>query len=259
MNDLNALIAQLSEISGLVEGFIWHAALVFMRVGAAVALFPALGEQMVPQRIKLGAAVAVTLAVAPAVSGTEAVPPGLLLPLVTEATAGLILGFGMRLLILGLQTAGTIAAQSVSLAQMFAGTGPEPQPIVSNLLAFAGLALFVSMGGLERAVALLVMSYDLIPPGQLPAAADMAEWGLRRISSVFALSFSLAAPFVIAALLYNLALGAINRAMPQLMVSFVGAPALTLGGLALLALASPILLTIWRAAMDAALAAPLGG
>ena len=147
MNSLNDLIAQLSEISGLAEGFIWHAALVFMRVGAAVALFPALGEQMVPQRIKLGAAVAVTLAVAPAVSGTGAVPPGLLLPLVTEATAGLILGFGLRLLILGLQTAGTIAAQSVSLAQMFAGTGPEPQPIVSNLLyddRFMVLADFAS-------------------------------------------------------------------------------------------------------------------
>lgn len=256
---MNELIARLSEISGLAEGFIWHAALVFMRVGAAVSLFPGIGEQMVPQRVRLAAALAVTLVVAPAVPATASVPQGLLLPLAAEAVAGLVLGFGLRLLILGLQMAGTIAAQSVSLAQMFAGTGPEPQPIVANLLVLAGLALFVSMGGLERAVALLVLSYDLIPPGRLPAAAEMAEWGLRRISSVFALSFSLAAPFVLAALLYNLALGAINRAMPQLMVSFVGAPALTLGGLALLALASPILLTVWRAAMEAALAAPPGG
>lgn len=256
---MNELIARLSEISGLAEGFIWHAALVFMRVGAAVSLFPAIGEQMVPQRVRLAAALAVTLVVAPAVPATASVPQGLLPPLAAEAVAGLVLGFGLRLLILGLQMAGTIAAQSVSLAQMFAGTGPEPQPIVANLLVLAGLALFVSMGGLERAVALLVLSYDLIPPGRLPAAADMAEWGLRRISSVFALSFSLAAPFVLAALLYNLALGAINRAMPQLMVSFVGAPALTLGGLALLALASPILLTVWRVAMEAALAAPPGG
>ena len=65
--------------------------------------------------------------------------------------------------------------------------------------------------------------------------------------------------FVVAALLYNLALGAINRAMPQLMVSFVGAPALTLGGLALLALSAPVILTVWRTAMDAALTTPLGG
>lgn len=254
---MNAVIAQLAELSGLAEGFVWHAALVFLRVGAAVALFPALGEQMVPQRVKLAAALAVTLVVAPAVPPEP--PPGLLLPFAGEAAAGLVLGFGLRLMILGLQTAGTIAAQSVSLAQMFAGTGPEPQPIVANLLVLAGLALFVAMGGLERAVALLILSYDLMPPGHLPSAADLADWGLGRIASVFALAFGLAAPFVLAALLYNLALGAINRAMPQLMVSFVGAPALTLGGLALLALAAPVLLGVWRAAMQAALAAPPGG
>lgn len=255
---MTAVIAQLSELSGLAEGFIRHMALVFFRVGAAVALFPALGEQMVPQRVKLAAALAVTLVVAPAVSTVEP-PPGLLLPFAGEAAAGLVLGFGLRLMILALQTAGTIAAQSVSLAQMFAGTGPEPQPIVANLLVLAGLALFVAMGGLERAVALLILSYDLMPPGHLPAPADLAGWGLGRIASVFALAFGLAAPFVLAALLYNLALGAINRAMPQLMVSFVGAPALTLGGLALLALAAPVLLGVWRAAMEAALAAPFGG
>ena len=255
---MNAVLAQLSELSGLAQGVIWHAALVFLRVGAAVALFPALGEQMLPQRVKLAAALAITLAVAPAVSTTQA-PPGLLLPMAGEAAAGLVLGLGLRLMILALQTAGTIAAQSVSLAQMFAGTGPEPQPIVANLLVLAGLAVFVAMGGLERAVALLILSYDLMPPGDPPAAADLADWGLGRIASVFALAFSLAAPFVLAALLYNLALGAINRAMPQLMVSFVGAPALTLGGLALLALAAPVLLGVWRAAMESALAAPLGG
>lgn len=255
---MNAAIAQLSELSGLAEGFIWHAALVFLRVGAAVALFPALGEQMVPQKVKLAAALAITLAVAPAVSTAEA-PPGLLLPFAAEAATGLVLGFGLRLMILGLQTAGTIAAQSVSLAQMFAGTGPEPQPIVANLLVLAGLALFVAMGGLERAVALLILSYDLMPPGHLPSAAALADWGLGRIAAVFALAFGLAAPFVLAALLYNLALGAINRAMPQLMVSFVGAPALTLGGLALLALAAPVLLGVWRTGMQAALAAPPGG
>ena len=54
----------------------------------------------------------------------------------------------------------------------------------------------------------------------------------------FALAFSLAAPFVTAALLYNIALGVINRAMPQLSVTFIGAPALTAGGLLLILVAA---------------------
>ena len=48
------------------------------------------------------------------------------------------------------------------------------------------------------------------------------------------LAFTLAAPFVLVSVLYNLTLGVINRAMPQLMVVFVGAPVITGLGLAVL-------------------------
>jgi flagellar biosynthetic protein FliR len=57
-------------------------------------------------------------------------------------------------------------------------------------------------------------------------------------------------------MLYNLALGAINRAMPTLMVSMVGAPALTLGSLALLAIATPVILAAWLGALGEHLAQP---
>ena len=50
---------------------------------------------------------------------------------------------------------------------------------------------------------------------------------------------------MIAALIYNVALGIINRAMPLLMVSMIGAPALTLGGLVLMAIVVPLALQLW--------------
>lgn len=254
---MNDLFLQLSGIFGLAQGAIWHAALVFLRVGAAAFLIPGLGEQAMPMRIRLAAALAMTAIVAPGVAPLPA-PPGPL-SLIGEAVCGLVLGLGLRFLVLALQTAGTIAAQSVSLAQMFSGTGPEPQPIVANLLVLAGIALFVALGGLERSVALMLMSYELVPLGVPPDPAVIAEWGLGRISGLFALAFALTAPFVLAAFLYNLALGLINRAMPTLMVTFIGAPALSLGGLVLLALAAPLVLEVWRGAMERALAAPFGG
>ena len=70
--------------------------------------------------------------------------------------------------------------------------------------------------------------------------------------------FAIAAPFVIAAMIYNIALGAINRAMPQLLVSFVGAPAITFGGIALLFLAAPIMLAKWLDVLHRFLANPFG-
>lgn len=248
--------APLAQLLGVAEGLVLQVMLVFVRVGAAVALLPGIGEQAVPQRIKLAVAVALTAIVAPAVPPPGGAGFG---ALAVEAAAGLVLGVGLRLMILALQTAGTIAAQSITLAQMFAGTGPEPQPIVANLFTLAGIALFLGMGGLPRAVELLVLSYDLMPPGHLPDPGALAGWGVARGAQVLALGFSLAAPFVLASLLYNLALGVMNRAMPQLMVAMIGAPALTLGGLALLALATPALLAVWRGAMAQALATPFAG
>jgi flagellar biosynthetic protein FliR len=63
---------------------------------------------------------------------------------------------------------------------------------------------------------------------------------------------------LIASLVYNVVLGVINRAMPQLMVSFVGAPALTAGGLLLFFLAAPIMLAIWLATFSAFMEMPFG-
>jgi len=78
------------------------------------------------------------------------------------------------------------------------------------------------------------------------------------VGRVFSLAFSLAAPFLIASVLYNLALGVINKAMPQLMVAFVGAPAITLGGLVILLLTTPFILPAWMRLMQATLASPMG-
>lgn len=107
-----------------------------------------------------------------------------------------------------------------------------------------------------RAAELLILSYTILPPGRVPSPTDMAEWGLAEIARAFTLAFTLAAPFTLAALIYNVALGVINRAMPQLMVSFVGAPALTLGGLVLLAITTPLVLAFWLVEFNAFLGNP---
>ncbi|EEW26583.1 flagellar biosynthetic protein FliR [Rhodobacter ferrooxidans] len=254
---MNDLIATLTQLSGLGQDLLWTGFLVLLRVGAAMALLPAFGEQSVPVRVRLVLALAFTAIVAPAVA-TEVVPlaGSIALPLATEVMAGLIIGIGLRLFIHALQIAGAIAAQAASLSQLFAGAGAEPQPAIGNLLTMAGLALAVMAGLHVRMAELFIQSYQVFPAGRLPNSADLADWGLFQIGRVFSLGFVLASPFVIASLIYNVALGIINRAMPQLMVAFVGAPALTLGGLALLAIVTPLGLMLWSQAFDAFLAAP---
>lgn len=251
-----ALIAALA----LGEAALITAAAVFLRIAAAVAVLPAFGEQSLSMRIRLAAAVALTVLVAPAVGpGIDAEGWQDVYRLMASETAiGLVFGILLRLMILALQIAGTVIAQSTSLAQLFGGAGVDPMPAVGHLLVVGGLAL-AAMADLHLHVVLsLIDSYAVLPAGAAMRADLLGQLGVAHVARAFALAFTLAAPFVIGALVYNLALGAINRAMPQLMVAFVGAPFITWAGLALLALTAPMILELWHGHFLAVLARPLG-
>lgn len=254
---MNALLPAIADLLGLAQDTLEIGFLVFLRVGAMMALLPAFGEQAVPQRIKLVLALAFTAVTAPALASGLA---GLNVPFVklmaTETIAGLLLGVGLRLFVHALQIAGAIAAQATTLSQFFGGAGPEPQPGFTNVLVVAGLAAAVATGLHIRVVEMLILSYAPLPAGQWPGTVGVSQWGLAQVARAFSLGFALAAPFTIASVIYNVALGVINRAMPQLMMSMIGAPALTLGGLALLALSAPMALALWTQTLNAYAANP---
>lgn len=256
------MIEGLAQILDLTEAGLGALVLVFVRVGAVMALLPGFGEQLIPVRVRLALTIAFTLVVAPMVApdalAIDAARPFFLLMLI-EAAAGLLVGLAIRLLVLALQLAGSIAAQSTALAQIFgAGVAPDPMPAIGNILMLAGVTLAVAGDLHVKAALAMARSYEILPIGAALPASDIAAWGVARVAMAFALGFSLAAPFVIAAFAYNVALGAINRAMPQLMVAFVGAPAITAAGILLLLLASPLILTYWSGRLDLTLADPLG-
>lgn len=249
---MNALLTEALSAS---QTWLQAAFVVFLRVGGTMAMMPAFGEQMIPARVRLVLGFAFTAVVLP---GAMPALPGFTLGfwLMGEIAIGLLLGMMLRLFVLCLQMAGTMAAQATSLSQLFGGSAGEPQPAVGELLTLAGLAIAVHLGLHVKVVELFIGSYDALPPGKVPNVELIRQWGLSGTAQAFSLAFSIAAPFVIAGLVYNVALGAINRAMPQLMVSFVGAPAITMGGLVLLSVALPSGLAVWQGAFDSFMANP---
>ena len=253
------MIALPAELIDLTGALLWQFAAVLLRTGAMVSVMPGFGAQMVPARIKIGIALAFSAIVAPAVPAFA--PPQSIGAFAgfaaTETVIGLAFGIGLRLFILALQTAGAIAANATSLAQILGGAAVEPLPAISFLLVVGGLALATIFGLHIQAAELLVLSYDIFPAGQFPEGQVLSSWGVAQIKRAFALAFTLAAPFVIASLIYNLALGAINRAMPQLMVAFVGAPVITFGALAILMISAPAMLSVWVAALNGFFANPM--
>jgi flagellar biosynthetic protein FliR len=256
------MITEFAPFLVAAQAYLWHVLVVFLRIGAVMSVLPAFGEQTVPVRVKLALAFAFTMAVAAAVpipeSNLSTDFKSFIGLAVTEPINGLALGLGFRLLVIALQTAGVMAAQALSLSQILGGAGADPIPALGQVLVVAGLALAVISGLHIDATRAMILSYSVLPIGQLPLVNDLTLWGVDQVSRSFALAFRLAAPFVIVSVLYNLTLGVINRAMPQLMVSFVGAPVITLGGLVLLMLLSPLMLSVWVDALSDYSASPFG-
>nr|WP_252731320.1 flagellar biosynthetic protein FliR [Lentibacter algarum] len=240
-------------MTGLGQDYLEQGFYVLLRVGPIVGFMPGFGERVVPLQVKLVLALCFSIAVLPVLdtaSLTAAHEAGFVATLAIETSKGLFLGLSLRFFVILLQTAGSMAAQATSLAQLFAGSSAEPMPAIGHLLVVGALALAMVMDLPLRVLEFIVVSYETFP---LSSGIDLglfAEWAGKLVSKCFALSFSLAAPFLIMSLLYNMTLGVINRAMPQLMVAFVGAPVITAGGLLFLFLFSGIILSAWWQAFE---------
>ena len=239
---------------------LWHWSLVFMRISGMLAILPAFGDRMIPVRVRLAIAVAFATIVAPALPPVD-IPTDqrLLLIVILELATGLFFGLMLRMLVFALQVAGAIAAQSTSVSQIFGGSaGADPQPAMTHFLVISAMALATLLGLHIKITVYILTSFRLVPMAVILPAGVVADLALSEVTRAFGLALSLAAPFVIASLLYNVVLGFINRAMPQLMVSFVGAPALTAGGLLLFFLSAPLILSIWIGAFHDAMLSPFG-
>ncbi len=260
--DLGVALRLLSPWLDLAEEAVLTGLAIFTRISAIVFLLPGFGERMVSVRVKLMAALAFSIIAWPliAAGATEWTATGARIGYVigAEAVNGLLLGLMARMLVFALQTAGALAAQSLSISQMFgAGVAPDPEPTIATLLTLGGVTLALTLGLHVKAAALIVESYQPLPLGVFPLSGDAAALTTARMAESFNLAISIALPFVMAAFVYNLALGFINKAMPQLMVALVGLPAITWLGILLLTLTAAGALAHWHGRFDAVIAAPL--
>jgi len=255
----------MEQLAGILEqigsaALVWFG--IFTRVAAVTFLLPGMGERAVPMRVKLGGALALSAIVAPMVIGqipsVTTTPADTFRIIGTEAFAGLFIGISIRLLIFVIQIAGTVAAQSLAVSQMFGGVGPEPEPIIATILTLAVIALAMTAGLHVKVAMALAASYEVAPFGLALPASDVAQWASDSGRAAIDMAIGLALPFIILSFIYNLSLGAINRAMPQLMVAFIGAPAITGMGIGLLVLVAPVIMQVWLEAFNTVIADPFG-
>lgn len=242
------LISQLADAFTPLAQIIWPIFGLFARLSMFFMLVPVFGEMAVPARVRLSVAALATLLLYPVMGPAleAAREMSVFILLAKEAFTGFVIGFALRLFVHALQFLGMVVSQTLSISQPLGnGISTEPNTTISTLLMIAGATLIVSVDLHIVLFGVLVNSFHDIPLGLAFGSGEAADWLTRITVSLFRLCLSLALPFLILNFAYNLVLGFLNRAMPQLLVSFVGLPGITLAGLFLLMFCAAAMLTGW--------------
>lgn len=239
--------ALLAALPGWAFAFV----LVLCRVGAVVMLMPGLGEVEPPAVVRAGLALAVTLLLLPVVAPLVSAPPeagasgaGMV---AAELLVGAMLGWLARLPALALGMAGAIASYMLGLSSVVQ-TDPAlggQSAALGRLFGLMAPVLVLSTGLYALPLQALGGSYDVFPPGTLLPAGPLADSVTAAVGASFGLAVRLAAPFLLAGLVWQAALGLLARLAPQLQAYAAAMPGQILGGLALLALLGSHILAAW--------------
>lgn len=235
--------------------------ILFARIGSMLMLMPALGEQMIPMRMRLSFALAFTLVMFPLL-GPE-LPPmpvdlgGIIGLLVHEIAIGLMIGGIVRITVMATQVAGAIVAFQTGLSGALAAdptmSGMQ-SAVFSSFLSFLGVALIFATDLHHMALAAIYDSYMVFSPVDPLMFGDAMQMALRTVSSAFMVGVQMSAPFIVFGLVFNLGAGILGRLMPQLQVYFVLMPANIILGLLLFAILLAMMMGWYLSAFESHLA-----
>ena len=217
--------------------------LLFTRIGAILMLMPALGEDLIPVRMRLSFALAFTLVVYPLLAPNLPAMPADLMAIAAlifhELAIGLILGAIARITVMATQVAGAVIAFQTGLSAAMAADPTQAGvqgAIFGSFLSFLGMVLIFATDLHHMALAASYDSYVVFPLDVPLMFDDAAQLAIRTVAGAFSVGVQMAAPFIVFGLVFNLGAGILARLMPAMQVFFVLMPANIMIGLGLFAL-----------------------
>jgi len=220
-----------NQLTSMVGTVYWP----FMRIGALISTAPIFSARMVPLRIRLLLALALTWMIVPVLPPAPAIDPLSAVGLMTTAqqiAIGVATGFLLQMVFAALVFGGQVVAMSMGLG--FAAMA-DPQngvqvPVVSQYYMILGTLFFLSLDGHLALIELVAGGFQSLPVGPIGLTLDAVWAVVGWAGNIFVGGVMIALPAVTAIMLTNLAFGVITRAAPQLNIFAVGFPVTILVG-----------------------------
>lgn len=219
------------------EGTVLALFAAFCRIGGCILVLPGFSTARIPSPIRVMIAVTITLALLPVtwdliypkIQGTT---PNYLLLCIFESLIGIVLGMITRLYALGLQFLGTVVTMMIGLNTPPAGDILEDaaEGQITNILTFAGLMVLFMLDFHHQVFIAIADTYRTMPPGTAFDPQKALITMTDTLTATFYVMLRLASPFILFNVLFNLAIGFINKLAPIVPVYFISAPYMVMGG-----------------------------
>lgn len=201
----------------------------FCRIGAFFMLLPILSTQLVPQRIRLGFALAVTLLLAPLMPPMPQVEllsvPSFFI-IAQQILVGLVLGFVMQLLFQIFVVGGQAVAMQNGLgfATLVDPVNGVSVASISQAYLMTVNLLFFAFNGHLAVMRLLTDSFQWLPVSSEGILLENYYELVKLGGWMFTGALMVALPSTISLLVVNLTFGVIARVAPQMNIIAIGFP-----------------------------------
>lgn len=237
-----------AQLNAWIGAFFWP----FLRVLAMVMAAPVFGGAQVPRQVRVGLALVIAVALAPALPPMPAVNLDSALGatlVLQQILVGAVIGLSMSLILSTVQLAGSIVGLQMGLgfSTLFDPVQGVQVTTLASFLNMVTMLLYLSLNGHLMLLAVLAHSFQLIPVGPALGLGAGAWHGLAHEGgTLFALGLALSAPAVGVLMIANLGLAALSKLAPQLNLFAIGFPLFFGLGLLAIWLLLPVLQTVVR-------------
>jgi len=218
--------------------------LVVCRVGGLFVLAPGFSSAMIPNRIKLMLAMALSLAMLPIAVHGQTVPldaGDYVMLMLKEIGVGLIFAFPMALVGAAVQAGASLLDTLIgfSFSSILDPVNNQQTAILGQFYSLFAVLVLLMSGGDHIMIEGIGASYRALPITAYPHIGAVTSGALAAFGQVWAIGLEIAAPVLVALVITDAAIGLVSRAVPQMNVFVVGMPAKILVGMTVIAATLP--------------------
>lgn len=222
MIDLSNITIDLIKVQSVV--------LLFVRVASIIWLAPIFGSSTIPNTIKAGFAILVSIIAYPFVDFTNIVfidnVVGLIFAVAKEAAVGMVIGYTSIMIFSALRLAGELLGRQMgfAIANVVDPLSNEQMSVMANMLYFLAVLVFLGTNMHHFFIRAIIRSLEVVKLGAFSPDGRIMDYVISLTATLFVTSVKIGAPLVAILLVVSAAMGIVAKTVPQLNILIAGMP-----------------------------------